>query len=147
MVMSLWRRANARNVRLDNPYRQYTNLFIFRFAYFCVIFFKYQKKNRFAIRTCIQRWDTCTYCVEVRIVSTCWVRMNMSYYNYDRNSFGVFFSFLETLLPASGLQYLDILLNILKNLPQKGKCKSLLFAIFFLTLFLTSLLKIPPPPS
>ena len=30
--VSLWRRANARNVRLYYPYRQYTNLFIFRFV-------------------------------------------------------------------------------------------------------------------
>ena len=30
--ISLWRRANARNVRLYYPYRQYTNLFIFRFV-------------------------------------------------------------------------------------------------------------------
>ena len=29
---SLWRRANARNVRLRFPYREYTNLFIFRFV-------------------------------------------------------------------------------------------------------------------
>ena len=30
--VSLWRRAYARNVRLHFPYRQYTNLFIFRFV-------------------------------------------------------------------------------------------------------------------
>ena len=30
--VSLWRRGNARNVRLYCPYRQYTNLFIFRFV-------------------------------------------------------------------------------------------------------------------
>ena len=30
--VSLWRRAYARNVRLYYPYRQYTNLFIFRFV-------------------------------------------------------------------------------------------------------------------
>ena len=30
MFFSLWRRAYARNVRLYYPYRQYTNLFIFR---------------------------------------------------------------------------------------------------------------------
>ena len=30
---SLWRRANARNVRLYYPYWHYTNLFIFRFIY------------------------------------------------------------------------------------------------------------------
>ena len=30
--VSLWRRANARNVRLYYPYWQYTNLFIFRFV-------------------------------------------------------------------------------------------------------------------
>ena len=29
--VSLWRRTNARNVRLCYPYRQYTNPFIFRF--------------------------------------------------------------------------------------------------------------------
>ena len=32
--VSLWRRANARNVRLYYPYRQYTNLFIFQFIKF-----------------------------------------------------------------------------------------------------------------
>ena len=31
--VSLWRRANARNVRLSNPYWQYTDLFIFRFGH------------------------------------------------------------------------------------------------------------------
>ena len=31
--VSLWRRANARNVRLYYPYRQYTDLFIFRFIF------------------------------------------------------------------------------------------------------------------
>ena len=31
--VSLWRRANARNVRLYYPYWQYTDLFIFRFVY------------------------------------------------------------------------------------------------------------------
>ena len=30
--VSLWRRANARNVRLHYPYWQYTDLFIFRFV-------------------------------------------------------------------------------------------------------------------
>ena len=30
---SLWRRANARNVRLYYPYWQYTNLFIFQFVF------------------------------------------------------------------------------------------------------------------
>ena len=30
--VSLWRRANARNVRLYYPYWQYTDLFIFRFV-------------------------------------------------------------------------------------------------------------------
>ena len=30
--VSLWRRANARNVRLYHPYWQYTDLFIFRFV-------------------------------------------------------------------------------------------------------------------
>ena len=30
--VSFWRRANARNVRLYYPYRQYTNLFIFQFV-------------------------------------------------------------------------------------------------------------------
>ena len=30
--VSLWRRANARNVRLYYPYRQYTNLFMFWFG-------------------------------------------------------------------------------------------------------------------
>ena len=30
--ISLWRRANARNVRLYYPYWQYTDLFIFRFV-------------------------------------------------------------------------------------------------------------------
>ena len=30
--VSLWRRTNARNVRLYYPYRQYINLFIFRFV-------------------------------------------------------------------------------------------------------------------
>ena len=30
--VSLWRMANARNVRLYYPYRQYTNHFIFRFV-------------------------------------------------------------------------------------------------------------------
>ena len=30
--VGLWRRANARNVRFHYPYRQYTNLFIFRFV-------------------------------------------------------------------------------------------------------------------
>ena len=30
---SLWRRGNARNVRLYYPYRQYTDLFIFRFVF------------------------------------------------------------------------------------------------------------------
>ena len=30
--VSLWRRANVRNVRLYYPYRRYTNLFIFRFV-------------------------------------------------------------------------------------------------------------------
>ena len=32
LLTMLWRRANARNVRLYYPYRQYTNLFIFRFV-------------------------------------------------------------------------------------------------------------------
>ena len=31
--VSLWRRANARNVRLYSPYWQYTDLFIFRFGH------------------------------------------------------------------------------------------------------------------
>ena len=31
ITVSLWRMANARNVRLYYPYRQYTDLFIFRF--------------------------------------------------------------------------------------------------------------------
>ena len=33
--VSLWWRANARNVSLYYPYRQYTNLFIFRFVSQC----------------------------------------------------------------------------------------------------------------
>ena len=32
LLVSLWRRANARNVRLYYPYWQYTDLFIFRFV-------------------------------------------------------------------------------------------------------------------
>ena len=32
-----WRRANARNVRLYYPYRQYTNLFIIRFVIYAVL--------------------------------------------------------------------------------------------------------------
>ena len=31
--VSLWRGANARNVRVYNPYQQYTNLFIFPFVF------------------------------------------------------------------------------------------------------------------
>ena len=40
--VSLWRRANARNVRPYYPYWQYTDLFIFRFMYFvCLAYFYY----------------------------------------------------------------------------------------------------------
>ena len=35
--VSLFRRANARNVRLYYPYRQYTNLFLFRFVLFKIL--------------------------------------------------------------------------------------------------------------
>ena len=37
IVFSLWRRANARNVRLYYPYRQYTKLFVFRFVALCTL--------------------------------------------------------------------------------------------------------------
>ena len=42
----LWRRANARNLRLYYPYRQYTNLFIFQFVSLhstLRLFFNHQK--------------------------------------------------------------------------------------------------------
>ena len=37
-LVSLWRRANARNVRLYYPYWQYTILFIFRFVYLYFVY-------------------------------------------------------------------------------------------------------------
>ena len=41
--VALWRRANAQNVRLYYPYRQYTNLFIFRLE-----FSRHQQACRYA---------------------------------------------------------------------------------------------------
>ena len=70
--VSLWRRANARNVRLYYPYWQYTDHFIFRFIHNCDGFTRHLSFVGWSVRACHRGNWTEGYSFDTRVGST-WV--------------------------------------------------------------------------